>query len=393
MGMITSLRIKNFKSLKDISLKLGRRTILVGPNMGGKSNLISVFRFLNQLVQGAPGVQGLAQAVNNQGGFAELAWRGGDSNVVTFSLEGVMEGSDGAFPWRYSLDLLGDRSKGLVTIQEERLAGRFGDSEIALLETNHATGRRVIRRVSGETVTEIDDVRRSGLEFELPDWEGNRIKRSFASFQFFTLVPQIMKQANPTSAPSFLTETGNNLSSWLMTLQTRHSLEYASIASALRDVFPDFLDLYTWPTPQATVFLASAERHLKSPVPVWQMSDGELCFIALLSLLFAPEEFGSPLYCVEEPENHLHPRMLKVLIELHDQRQRALGDRAAQILATTHSPLFVDQVDIADVVMVSKRDGATCCIRPSDKPHLREILANEELGRGDLVYSGALADD
>jgi predicted ATPase len=391
--MITSLSIKNFKSLKDISLRLGRRTILVGPNMGGKSNLISVFRFLSQLVQGAPGVQGLAQAVNNQGGFAAMAWSGGESNVITFGMEGVMEGSDGGFPWRYSLDLLGDRSKGLVTIQEERLAGRFGDSEIALLETNHATGRRVIRRVSGETVTEIDDVRRSGLEFEIPDWEGNRLRQSFSSFQFFTLVPLVMKQVNPTSAPSFLTETGNNLSSWLMTLQTRHSHEYASLASALRDVFPEILDLSTWPTPQATVFLTSNERHLKLPVPMSQMSDGELCFIALLSLLFAPKELGAPLYCIEEPENHLHPRMLKVLIELHDQRQRELGDRAAQLLATTHSPFFVDQVDIADVVLVSKRDGATCCVRPSDKPHLREILANEEIGLGDLVYSGALADD
>ncbi len=178
-----------------------------------------------------------------------------------------------------------------------------------------------------------------------------------------------------------------------MMLQTRHSQEFARITSALNDVFPEFLELYTWPTPQATVFLASAERHLKSHVPVWQMSDGELCFIALLSLLFAPWEFGSPLYCIEEPENHLHPRMLKVLIDLHDQRQSELGDRAAQVLATTHSPIFVDQVDVMDVVVVSKRDGATRCVRPSDKPHLREILASEEIGLGDLVYSGALADE
>ncbi|HYK92166.1 MAG TPA: AAA family ATPase [Acidobacteriota bacterium] len=391
--MITSLGVKNFKSLKDVSLKLGPRTVFVGPNMGGKSNLISVFRFLNQLVLGAPGVHGLAHAVNNQGGFAEMAWRGADLNTVAFEIEGVLKGPAEAIPWHYSLDLLGDRARGLVTIQEERLSGKFGDSEVALLETDHRTGRRVIRRASGDTVTEIDDVRRSGLEFELPDWEGNILKHAFATFQFFTLVPHVMKQVNPSSAPSFLTETGNNLSSWLMMLQTRYDQEYARITSALKDVFPEFLNLYTWPTPQATVFLASAERNLKSPVPVWQMSDGELCFIALLSLLFAPEEFGAPLYCIEEPENHLHPRMLKVLVELHDQRQRELDSQVAQLLATTHSPIFVDQLNIADVVVVFKRDGATHCVRPSDKPHLREILASEEMGLGDLIYSGALADE
>ncbi len=391
--MITNVNVKNFKSLNDVSLKLGRRTILVGPNMGGKSNLVSVFRFLSQLVIGAPGVQGLARAINSQGGFSEMAWKGADLNTVAFDVEGVLKGPADEIPWRYSLELLGDKAKGLVTIQEERLLGGFGASEIALLETDGRTGRRVIRRSSGDTVTEIDDVRRSGLEFELPDWEGNRLKQAFASFQFFTLVPQVMKQVNPSSAPSFLTETGNNLSSWLMMLQTRHREKYERMTSALRDVFPELLELFTWPTPQATVFLSSTERHLKSPVNMWQMSDGELCFIALLSLLFAPVEFGAPLYCIEEPENHLHPRMLKVLVDLQDQRQRELDDQAAQVLATTHSPIFVDQLDIADVVVVFKRDGATRCVRPSDKPHLREILESEEMGLGDLIYSGALADE
>jgi predicted ATPase len=76
---------------------------------------------------------------------------------------------------------------------------------------------------------------------------------------------------------------------------------------------------------------------------MWEMSDGELAFVALLSLIYGPAELGAGLYCIEEPENHLH-----------------------------------------------KRQGATIVTYPRDKAHLREPLQNEELGLGDLVYSGAL---
>jgi len=60
--MITQIRVKNFKSLNDVSLRLGRRNVLVGPNMAGKTNLISFFRFLTQMVVAAPGIYGLPNA-------------------------------------------------------------------------------------------------------------------------------------------------------------------------------------------------------------------------------------------------------------------------------------------------------------------------------------------
>jgi predicted ATP-binding protein involved in virulence len=52
--MIRRLEVRNFKSLRDISVSLGPRNVLVGPNMSGKSNLMSVFRFLRQMVTPRP---------------------------------------------------------------------------------------------------------------------------------------------------------------------------------------------------------------------------------------------------------------------------------------------------------------------------------------------------
>lgn len=386
--MITKLQVKNFKCLKDISLALSRRNVLIGPNMSGKSTLVAVFRFLRQMVSGPPG---LPNAVNSEGGFLELAWRGGESNLITISLEGDLRATDGnpERKWYYDLELVGDRLRNFIRVQNETLRVSDPCQGYFLIKTD-SSGDRQLLASSGSVITHVPDTTRSGLEYEIPDWEGNAFRLLFASFQFYRLIPRNMKQVNVFSAPALLEETGTNLSAWLMLLQLRHKEAFNRILSAMKDVLPNVADLVTWPAEQSRVFIASSEKYLRTPVPVWQMSDGELCFLAFLSLMFAPKEYGAGLFCVEEPENYLHPKLIEALIALHDQRQLELGEDAGQVVVTTHSPLLVDRCRVEDVIVVEKREGATICTRPSDRPRLRELLTREDIGLGDLLYSGAL---
>jgi predicted ATPase len=119
------------------------------------------------------------------------------------------------------------------------------------------------------------------------------------------------------------------------------------------------------------------EKYLKRPITIWHMSDGELQFLALLSLIFAPPHLGATLYCAEELETHLHPRLLEILVELLNQRRHELGTRTAQHIMTTHSPHLLDKMEIEDVIVVEKRNGATHCTRPASKVHLKEFLERE----------------
>jgi predicted ATPase len=123
------------------------------------------------------------------------------------------------------------------------------------------------------------------------------------------------------------------------------------------------------------------------------MSDGELAFLGLLSLIFAPQELAAPLYCIEEPESHLHPHMLETLVEVQRQRQDELGSSAAQLIAATHSPQLVDKMEIEDLIVVEKFEGQTRFSRPSDDEELRSLVARKDLGLGDLWYTGALSRD
>ncbi len=99
-----------------------------------------------------------------------------------------------------------------------------------------------------------------------------------------------------------------------MTLQTTYPREFNLIKQAAKDGLPGLEEILTPPTQFATTYMITQEKHLKTPINIWQMSDGELVFLAWLSLIFAPPSFGAPLFCVEELESHLHPRLLEILV-------------------------------------------------------------------------------
>src|SRR2546421_1202675 len=71
--MLRQLRMWNFKSFQDASLRLGPFTILIGANASGKSNIRDAFRFLHGLSRGYT----LAETIGEkwiEGGV--LQWRG-----------------------------------------------------------------------------------------------------------------------------------------------------------------------------------------------------------------------------------------------------------------------------------------------------------------------------
>ena len=50
--MITSIRLMNFKSFADETLRVGHFTVIVGANASGKSNIRDAFRFLHGIGRG-----------------------------------------------------------------------------------------------------------------------------------------------------------------------------------------------------------------------------------------------------------------------------------------------------------------------------------------------------
>lgn len=392
--MLTKVHIKNFKSLRDVSLTFGKNNVLVGPNMSGKSNILDFFKFVRDLLVPSPaGLSGIANAVNPRTGFLpsggrlDIVWKGADDPLISFELEGKLRKNDDEIRWRYEVSLLGNFQWASVNVHHETLIFSNDSGTILLIETKDQK-RRIYGR-ERNLISESSDSNRLALEYEFPNFDGVFLKRSIFSWRFYNLVPAAMRNPNPSAAAEWLTGLGENLSAWLMSIQTTYSDSFDRIRSAVKDILPGVDRIFTTPTPQSTVYLASQERFLRKPITIAEMSDGELAFIALLSLLYAPAELKPDICFIEEPENHLHPRMLSVLTDLLRQKQQE-DSSSGQLFLTTHSPHLVDKFSIDELIVLNKKDGATEITRPGDEKELRNLISNEEIGLGDLFYSGAL---
>jgi predicted ATPase len=388
--MITHVRALNFKSLRNIDLSLGPLNVLVGPNMGGKSNILDLFRFLHECWFPQAATFGPGMALAQRQGIDEVLWKGGHDRLLSIAIEFAESVSSGRL-FVYELEILGGTG-GYLAIQKEALTLREGDECHQL----------IVREDDGRWLANADGSRlaivqseRSGMELAPPNWDGYALKLFAQNWRYYQLVPGLMKQANSMTAGGVLDAGGSNLSAWLMWLQTRSPETFTRIEEVARDVFPEIRRLQTWPTQLGTVYLASRERGLIRATPLFQMSDGELAFVAFLSLIFAPDDLGGTFFFIEEPENHLHPKLFETLVALLRQVQQEVADRGvppSQIIFTTHSPRVIDQMKLDEILWIEKKQGETKVTRPNDKPHLRKLIEDKDLGLGDLMFAGALGE-
>jgi predicted ATPase len=104
------------------------------------------------------------------------------------------------------------------------------------------------------------------------------------------------------------------------------------------------------------------------PILAKWASDGTLKMLAYLVVLFDPDP--PPLIGIEEPENHLHPRLLPELAE----ECRAASERG-QLVVTTHSPFFLDAIRPQEVwALYRDQEGYTKATKASSIRGIREFV-------------------
>ena len=74
--MIKKLKIKNYKSLKDVELELDKFNVLIGPNASGKSNLLDCLTFISEIAQGS-----IDKSLTGRGGYERVVFSGKKENI------------------------------------------------------------------------------------------------------------------------------------------------------------------------------------------------------------------------------------------------------------------------------------------------------------------------
>jgi len=112
-------------------------------------------------------------------------------------------------------------------------------------------------------------------------------------------------------------------------------------------------------------------------VPASQASDGTLLVLAYLSILYLPKP--PRLLLVEEPENGIHPKRLRDILEI--LRNLVHEQPHTQVVLTTHSPYGLDLFKPEEVTLCTKLDtGEIKTTRLSDSPTVLQQLDVFTLG-------------
>ena len=155
--MITRLQVRNFKSLRDVDVPLGPLNVLVGPNMGGKSNILDLLTFLFECWFPKLGTWGPVNALANRQGIEEVLWKGGQDKLLSISIEFV-EPIRADRKFIYEIEVVAGVG-GYVNIQKETLILQEDGKEQALI-VRHNDGTWLVnangdRLVAGSAIQRV----------------------------------------------------------------------------------------------------------------------------------------------------------------------------------------------------------------------------------------------
>jgi predicted ATPase len=178
------------------------------------------------------------------------------------------------------------------------------------------------------------------------------------------------------------------------------------LSSTRRKVFAEiqdrFCELFSWveeielPTVQLpaskndAVELRFREKGVERSYPAREMASGMLLALALLWMVYRPD--GDRIICFDEPENSVHPHLLRYVYDLLKGLASPENGRApVQVLVATHSVNFVNLCEPDEVRMCERGDDGSVQIESvKDKKDLAQALDSYRGAMGELWFSGAL---
>jgi len=117
-------------------------------------------------------------------------------------------------------------------------------------------------------------------------------------------------------------------------------------------------------------------------LPLSAMSDGTVKWIALITIIMT----NSTIFSIEEPENYLHPLMLREIMSI--MRDYVFGERF--VLISTHSETLINNASPDEIVVCNYKNGKTVAKRVSNAEALDREIRSTGFGLGYYYLSGSI---
>jgi predicted ATPase len=318
---ISKLTIRGFKSIRRLdNFPLNNLNVLIGANGVGKSNLVSYFSMLGNLL-----------------GSSLKVWsskQGGADRVLTY---GVKETEQ-----LFSEIIAGEQ--GYQFTLEPTVEGAFVFTQEAMYDAEFPEEQRWTKIGSG-----------GNQETKMPYASQNI--RNWQVYHFHdTSNTAGVKRLTAVHDNAKLRSDASNLAAFLYRLQQQSPGHYKQIIKTIRLAVPFFDDFVlnpqTLPTEEQQIRLLWKQKD--SDYDLWpsQLSDGSIRFICLVTALLQPEPPSTII--IDEPELGLHPYAITLLGGL----LRSASTRM-QVIVSTQSVPLVNEFSIQDLIVVEREQGAS----------------------------------
>ncbi len=345
------IKIKGYKSIKDIHLELKPINILIGANGSGKSNFISFFEFLSAIYD-----KRLKEYVAMRGGAEKILYLGSENTKAiefTTSFENNLNGYQARL-------LLGDE--------------HFVFYKEYLVYQNHL-GENVSNFGTEANIKSTDNYRAKYVIHQLNSYRKYHFHDTSKNSAFSQMSHIINDQY-------YLYEEGRNLSAFLYNIYLNHKIVYNRIIYTIQSIAPYFLDFFFQANQEGYVRLQWKSKYSSSIYGASDLSDGTIRFIALTVLFMQPMLPKSII--IDEPELGLHPFAIAKLAGMI----QSVASKNVQVIMATQSVDLINHFLPEDIITVDQVNGESIFNR-LDNEKLQEWL--DLYSMGDLWQRNILA--
>lgn len=417
---ITRIEVKNFKSFSDEILEIKDLTILIGANASGKSNTISLIRFLSNIIN-----YGIDDAISLMGGIEYLK-NASSSEKDNIHLKYDLDFSDDNFHLSgksrsstylclkriiIEFEIHSAKKGGNYSLQKNNLIVYYDGFDESTKKT-YSNYELVLAKSKSNCeirkylLNEEDSFRKWFLEDikfldMLKDIFVSRIcrnKKEVYASKIDFLVPGFfdidnyikiydfdvkkMKNSSSILTAKKLDEEGENVANVLQTiLKSREKKR--KFLNIIRELLPFVKEIQVEKNYDKSISYLIKEKYSNKKYYSNFLSDGTANIIAIVIALYFGED--DEFVVIEEPERNLHPQILGKIVEMARE-----VSKSKQVIITTHNPELIKNANVEDILFAKRtEEGMTKLQHLSDNEFIKEFLKNE-LGIDDLFVNGFL---
>ncbi len=341
------VHVKGYKSIRDQDIQLKQMNVLIGQNGAGKSNFISLFKFLRNIIERR------LKNVSLKIGAESLLYYG---SKETKAIEIYLDFS----PNIYEVKLQSANNESLFISLEHCGFRGLGYEEpyweiVAISEEESGLSKKAKNYNIAEHVYEV-----------LREWRVYHFHDTSESAG--------VKKYCSLADTRFLFEDASNLAAFLYVLREIEEEYYERIVKTIQLVIPFFKDFVLEPNPlnQENIRLEWMDHYSDKTFTANELSDGSLRFICMATLLL--QRRLPRVILLDEPELGLHPSAITILAGLLIK-----ASKRSQVIISTQSVSLVNEFDANDIIVVEKKGAETSFIR-LDEEKLEAWLTDYSLG-------------